>query len=212
MVGWLAATLLATQRLVNNDVSGTRRWRGISYHSSGIIAPRWKPVIGRLPGHGVVIEPQTQVILSADVIRACIRMILPPLGLNHARVSIRAIRQGGAPIQMRLGFTGWRKLAWFNTQLFTEKCHANVVVNLNYFTAAHDPHSTANAVHVIPTLSMKEDGSTISDDAVKQRGEIKVGVTGNISQRVSLRGSVAWQKGSDDFAQMAGFLSMTVKW
>ncbi|HCR5812598.1 TPA: autotransporter outer membrane beta-barrel domain-containing protein, partial [Shigella flexneri] len=53
---------------------------------------------------------------------------------------------------------------------------------------------------------------TISDDAVKRRGEIKVGVTGNISQRVSLRGSVAWQKGSDDFAQTAGFLSMTVKW
>ncbi|WP_371291021.1 hypothetical protein, partial [Escherichia coli] len=26
------------------------------------------------------------------------------------------------------------------------------------------------------------------------------------------RGSVAWQKGSDDFAQTAGFLSMTVKW
>ncbi|EPW1269794.1 hypothetical protein ACWDXJ_001593, partial [Escherichia coli] len=24
--------------------------------------------------------------------------------------------------------------------------------------------------------------------------------------------SVAWQKGSDDFAQTAGFLSMTVKW
>ncbi|MFV2827118.1 hypothetical protein ACNI0W_42520, partial [Escherichia coli] len=25
-------------------------------------------------------------------------------------------------------------------------------------------------------------------------------------------GNVAWQKGSDDFAQTAGFLSMTVKW
>ena len=30
---------------------------------------------------------------------------------------------------------------------------------------------------------IEEDGSTISDDAVKQRGEIKVGITGNISQR-----------------------------
>ncbi|WP_404855024.1 hypothetical protein, partial [Escherichia coli] len=27
-----------------------------------------------------------------------------------------------------------------------------------------------------------------------------------------LRGSVAWQKGSDDFVQAAGFLSMTMKW
>ncbi|WP_256931381.1 hypothetical protein, partial [Escherichia coli] len=25
-------------------------------------------------------------------------------------------------------------------------------------------------------------------------------------------GSVAWQKGSNDFAQTAGFLSMTIKW
>lgn len=72
-------------------------------------------------------------------------------------------------------------------------------LDLNYY---HDPHSTG----------IEEDGSTISDDAAKQRGEIKVGITGNISQRVSLRGSVAWQKGSDDFAQTAGFLSMTVKW
>ncbi|EOV6916121.1 hypothetical protein AB7153_20205 [Escherichia coli] len=27
-----------------------------------------------------------------------------------------------------------------------------------------------------------------------------------------MRGSVVWQKGDNDFAQTAGFLSMTVKW
>ncbi|MBM0911743.1 autotransporter outer membrane beta-barrel domain-containing protein, partial [Escherichia coli] len=59
---------------------------------------------------------------------------------------------------------------------------------------------------------IEEECSNISDDEVKQRGEIKVGITANISQRVSLRRSVAWQKGSDDFAQMAEFLSVTVKW
>lgn len=160
----------------NNDVSeqddGTDH-----YHSSGIIASleagyQW------LPGRGVVIEPQAQVIyqgVQQDDFTAA----------NRARVS----QSQGDDIQMRLGLhSEWRTAV-----------HVIPTLDLNYY---HDPHST----------EIEEDGSTISDDAVKQRGEIKVGVTGNISQRVSLRGSVAWQKGSDDFAQMAGFLSMTVKW
>ncbi|GAB0716194.1 hypothetical protein NB16F79_14580 [Escherichia coli] len=160
----------------NNDVSeqddGTDH-----YHSSGIIASleagyQW------LPGRGVVIEPQAQVIyqgVQQDDFTAA----------NRARVS----QSQGDDIQMRLALhSEWRTAV-----------HVIPTLDLNYY---HDPHST----------EIEEDGSTISDDAVKQRGEIKVGVTGNISQRVSLRGSVAWQKGSDDFAQTAGFLSMTVKW
>ncbi|EOW5679259.1 AIDA-I family autotransporter adhesin YfaL/EhaC [Escherichia coli O36:H9] len=147
------------------------------YHSSGIIASleagyQW------LPGHGVVIEPQAQVIyqgVQQDDFTAA----------NHARVS----QSQGDDIQTRLGLhSEWRTAVGVTPTL-----------DLNYY---HDPHAT----------EIEEDGSTISDDAVKQRGEIKVGVMGNISQRVSLRGSVAWQKGSDDFAQTAGFLSMTVKW
>ncbi|EJW8039258.1 AIDA-I family autotransporter adhesin YfaL/EhaC [Escherichia coli] len=146
------------------------------YHSSGIIASleagyQW------LPGRGVVIEPQAQVIyqgVQQDDFTAA----------NRARVS----QSQGDDIQTRLGLhSEWRTAV-----------HVIPTLDLNYY---HDPHST----------EIEEDGSTISDDAVKQRGEIKVGVTGNISQRVSLRGSVAWQKGSDDFAQTAGFLSMTVK-
>ncbi|RFA91578.1 AIDA-I family autotransporter YfaL [Escherichia coli] len=147
------------------------------YHSSGIIASleagyQW------LPGRGVVIEPQAQVIyqgVQQDDFTAA----------NRARVS----QSQGDDIQTRLGLhSEWRTAV-----------HVIPTLDLNYY---HDPHST----------EIEEDGSTISDDAVKQRGEIKVGVTGNISQRVSLRGSVAWRKGSDDFAQTAGFLSMTVKW
>lgn len=147
------------------------------YHSSGIIASleagyQW------LPGRGVVIEPQVQMIyqgVQQDDFTAA----------NHARVS----QSQGDDLQMRLGIhSEWRTAV-----------HVTPTLDLNYY---HDPHST----------EIEEDGSTISDDAVKQRGEIKVGVTGNISQRVSLRGSVVWQKGSDDFAQTAGFLSMTVKW
>ncbi|TGB67136.1 AIDA-I family autotransporter YfaL [Escherichia sp. E4930] len=147
------------------------------YHSSGIVASleagyQW------LPGRGVVIEPQAQVIYQGvqqeDFTAA-----------NHARVS----QSQGDDIQTRLGLHS----EW-HTAL-----HITPTLDLNYY---HDPHST----------EIEEDGSQISDDAAKQRGEIKVGVTGNISQRVSLRGSVAWQKGSDDFAQTAGFLSMTVKW
>ncbi|HDI5838703.1 TPA: AIDA-I family autotransporter adhesin YfaL/EhaC, partial [Escherichia coli] len=142
------------------------------YHSSGIIASleagyQW------LPGRGVVIEPQAQVIyqgVQQDDFTAA----------NRARVS----QSQGDDIQTRLGLhSEWRTAV-----------HVIPTLDLNYY---HDPHST----------EIEEDGSTISDDAVKQRGEIKVGVTGNISQRVSLRGSVAWQKGSDDFAQTAGFLS-----
>ncbi|HGC4062003.1 TPA: AIDA-I family autotransporter adhesin YfaL/EhaC, partial [Escherichia coli] len=160
----------------NNDVS--EHEDGVDhYHSSGIIASleagyQW------LPGHGVVIEPQVQVIyqgVQQDDFTAA----------NHARVS----QSQGDDLQTRLGIhSEWRTAV-----------HVTPTLDLNYY---HDPHST----------EIEEDGSTISDDAVKQRGEIKVGVTGNISQRVSLRGSVAWQKGSDDFAQTAGFLSMTVKW
>ncbi len=104
---------------------------------------------------------------------------------NRARVS----QSQGDDIQMRLGLhSEWHTVV-----------HVTPTLDLNYY---HDPHSA----------EIEEDGSNISDDVAKQRGEIKVGITGNISQRVSLRGSVAWQKGSDDFAQTAGFLSMTVKW
>lgn len=160
----------------NNDVSEHEDGAD-HYHSSGIIASlevgyQW------LPGRGVVIEPQAQVIyqgVQQDDFTAA----------NHARVS----QSQGDDIQTRLGLhSEWHTAVGVTPTL-----------DLNYY---HDPHST----------EIEEDGSTISDDAVKQRGEIKVGVTGNISQRVSLRGSVAWQKGSDDFAQTAGFLSMTVKW
>lgn len=160
----------------NNDVSEHEDGAD-HYHSSGIIASlevgyQW------LPGRGVVIEPQAQVIyqgVQQDDFTAA----------NHARVS----QSQGDDIQTRLGLhSEWRTAV-----------HVTPTLDLNYY---HDPHAT----------EIEEDGSTISDDGVKQRGEIKVGVTGNISQRVSLRGSVAWQKGSDDFAQTAGFLSMTVKW
>ncbi|EFM8966186.1 TPA: AIDA-I family autotransporter adhesin YfaL/EhaC [Escherichia coli] len=160
----------------NNDVSEHEDGAD-HYHSSGIIASlevgyQW------LPGRGVVIEPQAQVIyqgVQQDDFTAA----------NHARES----QSQGDDIQTRLGLhSEWHTAVGVTPTL-----------DLNYY---HDPHST----------EIEEDGSTISDDAVKQRGEIKVGVTGNISQRVSLRGSVAWQKGSDDFAQTAGFLSMTVKW
>lgn len=160
----------------NNDVSEHEDGAD-HYHSSGIIASlevgyQW------LPGRGVVIEPQAQVIyqgVQQDDFTAA----------NHARVS----QSQGDDIQTRLGLhSEWHTAVGVTPTL-----------DLNYY---HDPHAT----------EIEEDGSTISDDTVKQRGEIKVGVTGNISQRVSLRGSVAWQKGSDDFAQTAGFLSMTVKW
>lgn len=171
---WLDSWLLYAW--FNNDVS--EHEDGVDrYHSSGIIASleagyQW------LPGRGVVIEPQAQVIyqgVQQDDFTAA----------NRARVS----QSQGDDIQTRLGLhSEWRTAV-----------HVIPTLDLNYY---HDPHST----------EIEEDGSTISDDAVKQRGEIKVGVTGNISQRVSLRGSVAWQKGSDDFAQTAGFLSMTVKW
>ena len=104
---------------------------------------------------------------------------------NRARVS----QSQGDDIQTRLGLhSEWRTAV-----------RVIPTLDLNYY---HDPHST----------EIEEDGSTISDDAVKQRGEIKVGVTGNISQR----GVPARQRGvaerGDDFAQTAGFLSMTVKW
>ncbi|WP_435625961.1 AIDA-I family autotransporter adhesin YfaL/EhaC [Escherichia ruysiae] len=147
------------------------------YHSSGSIASleagyQW------LSGHGVVIEPQAQVIYQGvqqnDFTAA-----------NRARVS----QSQGDDIQTRVGIhSEWRNAF-----------HITPTLDLNYY---HHPHSA----------EIEDDGSNISDDAAKQRGEIKVGITGNISQRVSLRGSVAWQKGSDDFAQTAGFLSMTVKW
>ncbi|HGT5530042.1 TPA: AIDA-I family autotransporter adhesin YfaL/EhaC [Escherichia coli] len=147
------------------------------YHSSGIIASleagyQW------LPGRGVVIEPQAQVIyqgVQQDDFTAA----------NHARVS----QSQGDDLQTRLGIhSEWRTAV-----------HITPTLDLNYY---HDPHSAG----------IEEDGSAISDDAVKQRGEIKVGITGNISQRVSLRGSVVWQKGDDGFVQTAGFLSMRVKW
>lgn len=77
--------------------------------------------------------------------------------------------------------------------------HITPTLDLNYY---YEPHSS----------EIEEDGSQISDDAAKRRGEVKVGLTDNINQLVSLRGSVAWQKGSDEFTQTAGFLSMTVKW
>lgn len=104
---------------------------------------------------------------------------------NRARVS----QSQGDDILTRVGIHS----EWRNTFYITP------TLDLNYY---HDPNSA----------EIEEDDSNISDDTAKQRGEIKVGITGNISQRVSLRGSVAWQKGSDDFAQTAGFLSMTVKW
>ncbi len=97
---------------------------------------------------------------------------------NRARVS----QSQGDDIQTRLGLhSEWRTAV-----------HVIPTLDLNYY---HDPHST----------EIEEDGSTISDDAVKQRGEIKVGVTGNISQRVSLRGSVAWQKGVMILPRRQGF-------
>ncbi|MGQ7113873.1 autotransporter outer membrane beta-barrel domain-containing protein, partial [Escherichia sp. TWPC-MK] len=72
---------------------------------------------------------------------------------NRARVS----QSQGDDIQMRLGLhSEWRTAV-----------HVIPTLDLNYY---HDPHST----------EIEEDGSTISDDAVKQRGEIKVGVTGKI--------------------------------
>lgn len=153
----------------NNDVS--EHEDGVDhYHSSGIIASleagyQW------LPGHGVVIEPQAQVIyqgVQQDDFTAA----------NHARVS----QSQGDDIQTRLGLhSEWRTAV-----------HVIPSLDLNYY---HDPHAT----------EIEEDGSTISDDAVKQRGEIKVGVTGNISQRVSLRGSVAWQKGVMILPRRQGF-------
>lgn len=138
----------------NNDVS--EQDDGVDhYHSSGIIASleagyQW------LPGHGVVIEPQTQVIYQGvhqDDFTAA----------NHARVS----QSQGDDIQTRLGLhSEWRTAVGVTPTL-----------DLNYY---HDPHAT----------EIEEDGSTISDDAVKQRGEIKVGITGNISQRVC---AAAWR-------------------
>lgn len=65
---------------------------------------------------------------------------------NRARVS----QSQGDDIQMRLGLhSEWRTAV-----------HVIPTLDLNYY---HDPHST----------EIEEDGSTISDDAVKQRGEIK---------------------------------------
>lgn len=66
---------------------------------------------------------------------------------NRARVS----QSQGDDIQTRLGLhSEWRTAV-----------HVIPTLDLNYY---HDPHST----------EIEEDGSTISDDAVKQRGEIKV--------------------------------------
>ena len=118
----------------NNDVS--EQDDGVDhYHSSGIIASleagyQW------LPGHGVVIEPQTQVIYQGvhqDDFTAA----------NHARVS----QSQGDDIQTRLGLhSEWRTAVGVTPTL-----------DLNYY---HDPHAT----------EIEEDGSTISDDAVKQTG------------------------------------------
>lgn len=76
--------------------------------------------------------------------------------------------------------------------------HVIPTLNLNYY---HNPHST----------KIKKNSSTISNNAVKQQSKIKVKVTSNISQQVSLRSSVAQQKKSNNFAQTAKFLSITVK-
>lgn len=97
---------------------------------------------------------------------------------NRARVS----QSQGDDIQTRLGLHS----EWHTADGVTP------TLDVNYY---HDPHAT----------EIEEDGSTISDDAVKQRGEIKVGVTGNISQRVSLRGGVAWQKGMMILPRRQGF-------
>lgn len=65
---------------------------------------------------------------------------------NHARVS----QSQGDDIQTRLGLhSEWRTAV-----------HVIPTLDLNYY---HDPHAT----------EIEEDGSTISDDGVKQRGEIK---------------------------------------
>ncbi|STI74893.1 adhesin [Escherichia coli] len=172
--GWIAG---CNTPWFNNDVSeqddGTDH-----YHSSGIIASleagyQW------LPGRGVVIEPQAQVIyqgVQQDDLPAA----------NHARVSHRQ----GDDIQTRLVYhSEWRTAVGVT------------------------PNIRSELLSTIPMRrKLKKMAALSVTMPVKRRGEIKVGVTGNISQRVSLRGSVAWQKGSDDFAQTAGFLSMTVKW
>lgn len=63
---------------------------------------------------------------------------------NHARVS----QSQGDDIQTRLGLhSEWRTAV-----------HVIPTLDLNYY---HDPHAT----------EIEEDGSTISDDAVKQRGK-----------------------------------------
>ena len=97
-----------------------------------------------LPGHGVVIEPQVQVIyqgVQQDDFTAA----------NHARVS----QSQGDDLQTRLGIhSEWRTAV-----------HVTPTLDLNYY---HDPHST----------EIEEDGSTISDDAVKQRGGNKSGSNG----------------------------------
>lgn len=97
---------------------------------------------------------------------------------NRARVS----QSQGDDIQTRLGLhSEWRTAV-----------HVIPTLDLNYY---HDPHST----------EIEEDGSTISDDAVKQRGEIKVGVTGNISQRVSCAAAWRGRKGVMILPRRQGF-------
>ena len=70
--------------------------------------------------------------------------------------------------------------------------HVIPTLDLNYY---HDPHST----------EIEEDGSTISDDAVKQRGEIKVGVTGNISQQCPCAAAWRGRKGVMILPRRQGF-------
>lgn len=132
--------------------------------------------------NGFLLEPQAQFIYNGVKQDNF-------TAANHSQVS----QQQGDNIQSRLGLHSEWHLSPAHNVRFTP------MLDVNYYW---DPHTT----------TLNEDGSDIADDAGKRRGEVKMGIQTNISQRVSLRGSVAWQKGTQNFTQAMGYLSLTANW
>lgn len=133
-------------------------------------------------GNGFLLEPQAQVI-SQGVKQADFT------AANHSRVEQRQ----GDDVQMRLGLHSEWRIPSAST------LHITPTLDFNYL---REPHAAA----------LDEDGSTITDDAGDTRGEVKMGIQAALSPRMSLRANVAWQKGTQDFSQTAGYLSFTAKW
>lgn len=133
-------------------------------------------------GNGFLLEPQAQVIYQG-VKQADFT------ASNHSRVT----QAQGDDVQMRLGLHSEWRVPSANAP------HITPTLDVNYL---REPHAAM----------LDEDGSTLADEAGNTRGEVKMGIQAALSPRMSLRANVAWQKGTQDFSQTAGFLSFTARW